>query len=73
MTTLVSINLTHAGASLHRYETARAGGPVCTHAGIYDLETVTATNLQAYRLIGAPQDRVGVAARRPRRTEARTR
>lgn len=60
MTTLVSINSTEAGLSLHRYETARSGRPICTHGGIYDIPSVTGPNVEAYRVIGAAQDRVGV-------------
>lgn len=60
MTTLVSISPTQDGLSLHRYETARSGRPVCTHAGAYDVPSVTGPNVEAYRVIGAAQDRVGV-------------
>lgn len=62
MTTLVSINTTHAGASLHRYETTRSGPPVCTHGGVYDLHSVTAPNVEVYRALGAAQDRIGPRA-----------
>lgn len=73
MTNLVSINPTHAGVSLHRYETARSGRPICTHDGVYDLESVTGPNVEAYRVIGAAQDRIGIPAHRRGRAEARAR
>lgn len=68
MTTLVSINSTQTGVSLHRYETARSGLPIRTHGGTYDLDGVTPLNVETYRVVGAAQDRIGIARRQRRRS-----
>lgn len=62
MTVFVTVQASGDMTHLCRYETKKGlRRPLCTHAGLYDPESVSNHGIAAYLRKGASQDRIGNA------------